>query len=436
VNFDLQFRFPEHLRGALWPVPVGFALAGLLVGMIAWRHDRWSGWTLLGFEPDAATALVAAIIGATLTFLGTAFAVLLVVVQFASTQLSPRALRVSLSDPLYRVALGLFVATFVYSMVILARVTKTFVPQVGVTLAAILIVLSLVAYVVLISHLRRSVRPVIVAARTGALGRRTIEHIYPVRLGASMPATPAADVPAGEPTRILGNPGPAGILVAFDVAGLVAEARRCQGRVALVPAPGDFVRTGAPLFHLFKPAIPMNERRLLHSVVLAPERTMDQDPAFSFRILVDIAIKALSAAINDPTSAVMAIDHLHELLTHLGSRRLDVGQYRDAEGRTRLTVEWPRWEDYVSLAVDEIRHCGAQQLQVMRRLRAMFDDLLQIVPPDRRSVLHHELALLEQAVKRSFPDAEDQTRASEPDQQGIGSSPPVNYLKPGSRNWS
>ena len=211
--------------------------------------------------------------------------------------------------------------------------------------------------------------------------------------------------------------------MAFDAAGLIAEARRADALVMLVPAPGDFVRSGAPLFQLFEPTAATSDRRLLRSVVLQRERTMDRDAALAFRILVDVAVKALSPAINDPTSAVMAIDQLHDLLARLGSRRLDVGDHRDADGRVRLMIDRPTWEDYVSLAVDEIRHFGVEQLQVMRRLRAMFEDLQRVVPDERKAAITRELALLANAVKRTFPDAEDRERASEPDAQGIGSSP-------------
>jgi uncharacterized membrane protein len=420
VSWHARFRLREHLHAALWPIPCAFGLGGLLLGIIVWRIDRWEGWFLLDYDAGAATALISAIAAATLTFLGTAFAVLLVVFQFASTQLTPRALRVSISDPLYRTSLGLFVATFVYSLVILGRATKTFVPQLGLLLAAILVVVSLVAYVVLISHLRIALRPVIVAARVGRLGRQALDRIYPEPFRAPSPGAAAA---ATEPTRTLRNPGPPGTLVAFDAAGLIAEARRADALVMLVPAPGDFVRSGAPLFQLFEPTAATSDRHLLRSVVLQRERTMDQDAALAFRILVDVAVKALSPAINDPTSAVMAIDQLHDLLAQLGSRQLDVGHHRDADGRVRLMIDRPTWEDYVSLAVDEIRHFGVEQLQVMRRLRAMFEDLQRVVPDERKAAISRELALLANAVKRTFPDPEDQQRASEPDEQGIGSSP-------------
>ncbi len=424
MTWRVQFLVRDHLRTALWPIPCAFGVGALLLAMVAWRVDRWLDWRLLDFQPGAAGTLGSAIVGATLTFLGTAFSVLLVVVQFASTQLTPRALRVSLNDPLYRIALGCFVATFVFSLTIVGRTTSGFVPQLGVMLAVVMVVASLAAYVVLVSHLRTSLRPVIVAGRAGLLGRRVIERLYPDPLdGHIIETSVARPAPAVESARIVCNPGPAGILVAFDVSGLVAEAGRVGGRIALVPRPGDFVRTGAVIFRLHEPSARLDDHALLGRVALGKERTLDHDPAFVLRILVDVAIKALSPAINDPTTAVMAIDQLHELLALLGARRLDIGQHRDDGGRVRLVVDMAGWEDFVSLAVDEIRNCGAGQLQVMRRLRAMLSDLLDALPGDRVQAIRTQLALVTRSVHRSFPDAEDRARAAEPDEQGIGSSP-------------
>src|SRR5262249_57068047 len=127
-----RFRLSAHLRSSLWPIPCVFGLAGLLIAMAVWRIDRWVGWALFGFEHQGGSALIAAIVGASLTFLGTAFSLLLVVVQFASTQLTPRAIRLSLNDPLYRMTLGLFVTTFVFNLVILGRTNSNFVPQLAI----------------------------------------------------------------------------------------------------------------------------------------------------------------------------------------------------------------------------------------------------------------------------------------------------------------
>ena len=192
-----------------------------------------------------------------------------------------------------------------------------------------------------------------------------------------------------------------------------------------MPAVGDFVPGGTPLFQVFESGVAVDDRLLRASVVLGRERTVEQDPTYAFRILVDIAIKALSPAVNDPTSAVMALDQLHNLLRFVARRRLDVGEHRDPAGAVRLIVGLPIWEDYVSLAIDEIRQYGASSIQVARRLKAMFDDLIEVAPEKRRETLSRGAPLLGRTVERTFSDVEDRERASVADQQGLGSSPPI-----------
>jgi uncharacterized membrane protein len=114
---------------------------------------------------------------------------------------------------------------------------------------------------------------------------------------------------------------------------------------------------------LYGNASSIDDRLMREAVVLGVERTMEQDPTFAFRILVDIAIKALSAAINDPTTAVMAIDQLHRLLRLVGLRDLRGEELRDETGALRVVFRTPNWEDYVHLACTEIRHCGAGSIQ-------------------------------------------------------------------------
>jgi len=149
---------------------------------------------------------------------------------------------------------------------------------------------------------------------------------------------------------------------------------------------------------------------------------MEQDPRFAFRILVDIANKALSPGINDPTTAVLALDQIHRLLMYVGKRRLDAGQAYDALGRLRLCYRTPDWIDFVSLAVTEIRHYGASSMQVARRLHVLLEHLLRVLPEARKPALEQELALLQRATQRAFPDKEDRARAAVGDLQGIGSS--------------
>jgi uncharacterized membrane protein len=157
-------------------------------------------------------------------------------------------------------------------------------------------------------------------------------------------------------------------------------------------------------------------------VQLGTDRTFEQDPKYAIRLLVDIAIRALSPAINDPTTAVQSLDQIEDLLLRMGQRDLDVGRVRAADGRLRLVMPVPTWNDLVVLALDEIRYCGATSVQVMRRMRALLEDLKEHVRPDRRPALEYYLARVDKGIRRDFEDADDQRDALEQDRQGLGLS--------------
>jgi uncharacterized membrane protein len=206
------------------------------------------------------------------------------------------------------------------------------------------------------------------------------------------------------------------------VATLVDEGKRADGLIEFVPQVGDFVGSGDPLFALYGGATKISDRELRATVAFGSERTMEQDPLFAFRILVDIALKALSPAINDPTTAVLAIDQLHRLLRVVGMRHLHGEEITDGAGTPRLILRTPNWEDFVHLACTEIRSCGAGNVQVARRQRAVFEELVQSLPRRRHTALHAELALLDRAIEQLYALPEDVALARIPDSQGLGSS--------------
>jgi uncharacterized membrane protein len=212
------------------------------------------------------------------------------------------------------------------------------------------------------------------------------------------------------------------VVQAFDEAGLAEMARQAGSVVELVPQTGDFLADADPLFRLYgNGAANLDERALRRSVALGAERTLKQDPAFGFRILVDIASKALSPAINDPTTGTLAVDQIEHLLGFLGSRSLGDGIVRDAAGEGRLVYRTPTWEDFVTLAVTEIRLYGATSPQVTRRLQALFEHLVRVLPEERSVAIRQEMALLHQTIDQTFSDPRDRTLALTSDQQGFGS---------------
>ena len=167
---------------------------------------------------------------------------------------------------------------------------------------------------------------------------------------------------------------------------------------------------------------PLPERRLRRLVQLGADRTFEQDPKYAIRILVDIAIRALSPAVNDPTTAVQALDQLEDLLLRLGRRKLAAGRARDASGSVRLVFPVPSWEDFLVLALDEIRFYGASSIQVMRRMRAS-SRTYGASPPERREGLQRYLERVDKGIRRAFEDGDDRKDALEGDRQGIGLSP-------------
>jgi uncharacterized membrane protein len=154
---------------------------------------------------------------------------------------------------------------------------------------------------------------------------------------------------------------------------------------------------------------------------MGEERTFEQDPKYAIRLLVDIAIKALSPAVNDPTTAVQALDQIEDLLRRLGSRRLEIGAVRDSDGKLRVVIPHPAWEDFLILAFEEIRFYGANSVQVMRRMNALISDLILALPEGRQTPLRRYQQRMDATIAQSFANTEERQEASVEDRQGLGS---------------
>jgi uncharacterized membrane protein len=280
--------------------------------------------------------------------------------------------------------------------------------------------LNLALFLFFVDGMGKTLRPSSALRAVAMLGREVIRAVYPRWLDEhhSAPPEPLTCL-KDAPARVILNTVD-GAVLAFDLEGLVLLAERSDCLIEVVPEVGDFVAAGDPLFRIFQGGETLREESLRDSVVLGSERTLEQDPMFAFRIMVDIASKALSPAINDPTTAVLAIDQIHHLLRDVGRRYLAEGQERDSAGRVRLVYRTPNWEDFVHLAVTEIRQYGCDSIQVVRRLRAMLENLIETLPERRAPLLRRELSLLEISSKRTFPDMDDQTLAEISDLQGMG----------------
>jgi uncharacterized membrane protein len=422
MTWNRWYAVRSYVRSSLWVVPFIAMLLEQIALRIAIAIDSRLNWVPIWPLTEAGTtAAMQTIITLTLSFLVFTFGSMLVAIQVASGQLSPRIIATTLlRDNVIRGTVGLFVFTMLFAIGAVSRPDST-APRLLIWISAGLGLSSLAAFLYLIDYSARLLRPVSIVWLVGEQGKAVIESVYPNPIKET--DTGQLHAPQLEPAhRIVAHQGASAIILAVNMQMLVIEAQRMDAVVALVPRVGDFVATGDTLFKICGSCEQVNEGMLRDAVAFGRERTLEQDATFAFRVIVDIAIKALSKAINDPTTAVLAIDQLHRLLRMVGRRHLHDDRITDAGGRLRVVSPTPDWEDFVELSCSEIRLYGAENFQVARRLRAMILDLLGTLPEWRRPALRRELALLDQGIDRSYPLAEDRAMARIPDMQGLGGS--------------
>ena len=409
----------DYLRSSLWIIPLVAIPLELAATRILHRLDGWLGWTFLDLGVPGAQAMLNAIITATLSFVVFTFGSLLVALQVASGQLTPRIIAtVLVRNDVVRYTTGLFIFTLLFAVSAINKMQGT-VFQLVVFVAACLGILCFAAFLYLIDYAARLLRPISILSRVGQAGLKVIESVYPEpTLGANRSDAPRHEL--GKPSRVIPHGGTSEIVLAANLRKLIAQAQRSNGVIEFVPQIGDFIATDEPLFKLYGGAASLDEDDLRSAVAFGLERTMEQDPTFAYRIVVDIALKALSPAINDPTTAVIAIDQLHRLLRKAGNRNLRTDEILAKSGQLLVLFRTPNWEDFVHLAFTEIRQCGAQNMQIARRLRAMIDNLIETLPKHRHAVLLGELKLLDRDVERHFAHPEDRALARLGDLQGLG----------------
>jgi uncharacterized membrane protein len=181
-------------------------------------------------------------------------------------------------------------------------------------------------------------------------------------------------------------------LQVVDVPRLLAVAQGAQVTIELMVIPGDTVGDSDVVAIVRgQPTSTVDEKAVLGALSTGLERTFEQDPTLAFRILTDIALRTLSPAINDPTTACQVLDATDGLLRFLSTRDLSPGSASDAAGITRVTAKLPGWDHYVALAIDEVVDYGAASRQVRVKLEALLTHLLANVPPERRPALQLRL---------------------------------------------
>jgi uncharacterized membrane protein len=410
----------RRYRHSLIAVPVLYLAGAILLGILIPELDRRRD---VAAAPGVGVATARDILGATATgmiaFTGFVLASVLVVVQFAAGQYSPRLVLWFRRDALTKHAIGCFLAAFIYSLVALRRLegeATGFDPDLTVAVALALLVGSSVLYPALLQRVTDRLRPRTLYRAVVREGIRAARETYPDTLHERRPRD--ATWATADPQRVPLTAHP-GVVASFDDDALVAAATRAGAVIELVPGVGEFVGPREELLRVHGGNVdPDAVASLVH---VADERTTEQDPAFAMRIVVDTAIHALSPAVNDPTTAVQALDVLEVLVRELSGRDLEASLARDAAGDVRLVWPSPSWEDVLDLAFGEIRLYGASSLQICRRLRAMLDDLLASTPAERHPAIAAQLRRLDASVLSAFPDGSpEHATAMAADPTGLG----------------
>lgn len=411
----------EGVRDSLGVIPAGFVLTAIGLAIVMRNVDlRVDSSELPGLfdgDADAAQAFLGVIATSIMTLTTLVISVTVVALQLASQQFSPRVLRTFFRDTGTKVALGIFTGTFMYSLVVLLQVRgggppDQFIPTTSIDVALVLVVVSLAAFVYYVNHVVHAIRIVSIIDAVAAETRAAIREVQ-----VQGPAPAPSEVPDRAPDLTLTFDRRPGTIVTVDEDDLVRVAQRRACLIRLVPRMGEYVPLGAPLAEVWGDhgiAPDLTAEPVLSHIGLNRERTMHQDIAFGFRQLVDISEKALSPAINDPTTAAEALDRIHDLLRRVAASPTPSGYHRDSDGDLRLVHPVMDWAGLVALACDEIRTYGGGALQIQRHMRSMLTDLLDVAGPEQRPPLERQLRLLDRAAEIAFPDDDERDSVHEP----------------------
>ena len=407
----------RNVRRSLWFIPVVCVMAGLVLSFVTIAVDRAFDYQLIPEwmtgGPDAAVAVLSTIAASMVSLAALVLTITMVVVQLAMGQFSPRIVQTILRDKPSQIAIGLFIATFAHAMLSLREVhadDPQTVPGLAIVVSYALVLASIVVLVLYVHHIGQSLRVSALIEMVGSTTRDLLDAQYP-----EGDSSDEARDPRGVATPISGG------VCEVRHERLVQAAADADCCLELVPALGQFVPAGSALFVVHGTRDRLDDRTVTDEVVLGLERTLEHDAAYGFRMLVDIAERSISESpFQDPTTAVQAIDRLHDCLRQLACRSFPDGTHRDDRGVVRLRVPVMQWDDYVVLAFEEIRLAGAASPQVSRRLVAALRDLIEIAPSDRRGVLERQLTLLRAGAEGSVEPSEELAFDLRPDPLGIG----------------
>jgi uncharacterized membrane protein len=417
-----RLRFRERVVLTMWFLPTLFVIAALVISSISIAIDDRvtirSSW-LPGMSAGAAESISSTITSGMLAFTAVVFSTTLVAIQLAGGQYSPRIVRVFVRSRLTHVALGTFLATAVFAINVLAHTrdgAAAHVPVISLTILYGFVFLTLLVFILFANGIVQLLRVQYLLRIVTTAGRRAITD--QMRPDAEYREVPAP-VPNADP-ELLRHGDRAGMLMSIDVAGLATLAATRDCWLEVLVQPGEYMAHGTPLARVHRSgSSAVTATELRDHMLVGPERTLVQDPGFALRQLVDVASRALSPAINDPTTASQAVGHIVDLLSTVATRPDVTGWYADAAGTARVRLPELGFARLATLGLTEIALYGAGAPQVNRRLRAAYDVLEAQLDDARREVIRGLRRQLDAAASGALPSAFTEI-AAHPDRLGLG----------------
>jgi uncharacterized membrane protein len=413
----------DSLRTTLWLVPAVLVAGVIVLFLATYALDRAANdgnlgvpsWVEAAASPDAGRQILIAIAAAVITVIGVVFSITILALTLASQQFGPRMLRNFVRDLGTQFTLGFFVATFVYAILALGSIRTAFVPHISITVALALVLGDLVVLIYFIHHIAKSIQlPEVIASIARDL-TDAIDDYLPADDAALLSAAPVLGPSADELRVRLGDEGvpvPAtssGYLQFVGRDELVAIASDADGVIKLTYRPGHFVLTGSPLATVWPPsAAPLVAGGLADAHITGAQRTLLQDPIFAIDQLVEIAIRALSPAVNDTFSALTCIDWLSDGLTRAAGRGSTEGLYVDRQGKVRLIEPKPDYARMVNRSFDKIRQAGRSMPAVAIRLLECIGRVLShTTAPEQRQALFRQADMIMRACEEAIPEPDD-----------------------------
>jgi uncharacterized membrane protein len=365
----------ESVRSSYWFVPALMALAAALGSFATLLADSFvsdvtPGWLVPG-GVDGARQMLGTIAGSMITVAGVVFSITIVAFSLASQQFGPMLLYNFMRDRVNQVVLGTFVATFLYCILVLRAVNDSgALPSISIAIALLLAVLSLGVLIYFIHHIAQTVRVPVLLARVRCDLERSIDRLFPESIEDEVDTTPAA-LPRGFDERACTVATQLnGYVQAIDEHELCRLLAECELVAQLARRPHDYVVAGETLLCLFPDDRVDDDivARVRECITIGAERTVQQDVVHGVEQIAQVALRALSPALNDPHTGNACIDELSAVMAHLAHRKLDGPVAQDHAGIVRIHKLPVRFEDVLSAAFDGIRHCGATHASVVENL--------------------------------------------------------------------